>query len=319
MLSRAKPVATLNGNYLQDLRVMDASYPLKEAKIRLAPLFISDSELSQNTAEFAKLAKKAKVSENPGIVKRVEILGKADGSGNLVFEITNPSDSCLFESVEEKGETPVFVEVSAAPLPEDSNEKEGAITALSKAVAGAIAGKVEPVNLAIYPHVAITKALRHFLYSRKGKVGIEIPIAYSDGSEGRTFPTLALAQLPEASLAVLRKTPLTPIGEITGRHLDMDKLVTEYWFRNQLVSVSRPMAETDEIAYLYTKRKLEELRGKKIRIAFYQTGFPPVAIGFYRALVEELIKSRVEGAWIEVLPYFFDGREKDYEAGDSWV
>jgi hypothetical protein len=99
----------------------------------------------------------------------------------------------------------------------------------------------------------------------------------------------------------------------------MDILVQEYWFRNLVISIPRPMAETDEISYLYSKQHLEELRGKKIRIAFYQTGFEPAAIGFYRALAEELIKSREGSPWIEVISYFYDKWKFTYEVGESWA
>lgn len=239
-------------------------------------------------------------------------------SGN---KVKNPTEGCLFSTVTLKEEKPRILETAAAPLLEDNDSHDAAVLELSRAIAKIYAGRVDPANLSMYSHIAITRSLWHFLYAKPGNEPVLVPIGYSDGSQGKPFPLLSLSKIQERDLNILRKMPETPIGEITDRHPEMDVVVERYWFRNQLVSVSRPMAETDEIAYLYSKDLLSELKKNgKIRIAFYQTGFPPAAIGFYRALAEELIQSRLENsAWIEVTPNYYNNKNGDYFSDNVWV
>jgi len=53
------------------------------------------------------------------------------------------------------------------------------------------------------------------------------------------------------------------------------------------------------------------------KIAYYQTGFQPAVVGFYRALTEELIYRATSMAKLSVTPYYFINGE--YRVGKTWV
>jgi hypothetical protein len=102
------------------------------------------------------------------------------------------------------------------------------------------------------------------------------------------------------------------VGMISMRHPDMDSIIDRYWFRNIEVSQSgMTNAETDELCYQITLRKLQEIRelNEPTVIAFYQTGMQQALVGFLRGLVEFLRADERSTAMLEVVPYFWVGEQ----------
>ena len=95
----------------------------------------------------------------------------------------------------------------------------------------------------------------------------------------------------------------------------MDAFIDSYWVQNIAVNFSgTSSAEKDEYSYRKTLEKLAILAAQNghIRINFYQTGFEPIAIGFYRALTQFLMNGHGKPVHIEVIPQHF---VKDRETG----
>jgi hypothetical protein len=173
------------------------------------------------------------------------------------------------------------------------------------------------INFSDLRHDVIAEIIHDFVY--KNGRPIYAPVIYSDGSEARPFPLQCLRVHTDQSLSNLRKQPILNVGMMSARHSNdgLDPRVKVYWFRNQEISIGRTQAETDEVAYKKSKERLLELRPEgSYRIAFYQTGFQPAIVGFYRALVEELIFWEKKPAKLEVTPYYFMGG--DYKIGKTW-
>lgn len=306
---------------IRDLKELLATLPQNEADLAdsshadaYGKLFhIRRLRLEEITTELVLLG----AYDEYELGKRSSLLDQAARQSLTVIEVSDPAKGSSFDSDEEDVFTPDFEDT--APIETDDDGREESATRVVRiGLERAMRGRLEPTNLGIFPHISITAALRSFLY-QDGRASVELPITYSDGSQARSFPLLALeqARLPNN----LTAAPIFKIGMVSIRHPEMDHVVDFYWFRNQQVSVNRATAETDEVAYQWSKKLLAQARadGWLMRIAFYQTGFPPAAIGFYRAVAEELLESRRTGKlWLEVTPRFYNKRSGEYEDGEVW-
>ena len=124
-------------------------------------------------------------------------------------------------------------------------------------------------------------------------------------------------------MKALRELKPIRIGMISQRHPEMDSIIQRYWFRN--IEVSQPgmtSAEVDELCYQKTLRQLGDIYtlNKPVRMALYQTGFQAPLVGFWRAVVEFLKLGQGRAPVLEIIPYFYDKRNRDnqYERGDRW-
>lgn len=192
---------------------------------------------------------------------------------------------------------------------------------LKSAVEKTIRGEAGSVNFSNHSNDVIAKVLRDFVYFQSDRYEPTlIKVVYSDGSEARPFPLFCLQQRSDEELAKLREQfRELKVGLVSARHArEMDGEMDVYWFRNQEVSVTRRTAETDEICYQKSKQLLEDMREEgSYRLGLYQTGFEPAVIGFYRALVEELMLRADEEPSLEVTSYYYRGNNT-YERGARW-
>lgn len=184
-------------------------------------------------------------------------------------------------------------------------------------------GQSNSVNLGELPHVLIAQILNMFLYKelKDNNFPIEINVVYTDGSRARPFPLCRLKKRKSEEMKEIRQLTPIKIGMMSCRHEGMDELVDRYWFRNIEVNMAgKSTAEKDEFAYQTTKSKLAEILkySQPVRIAFYQTGFEPIAVGFYRALSEFLIETSNLPPQVEVVPYFYNKNSGTYTAGPPW-
>ena len=170
------------------------------------------------------------------------------------------------------------------------------------------------VNFSDLPHNTITETLHEFVYG--SGTPMYLPVTYDDGSKASPFPIHCL-KLPKIDQPVVLPGPVLNVGQMSGRHQEMDEKINIYFFRNQEISTGKTAGEIDEIAYQKAKEIFARLRKEGIfRIAYYQTGFQPAVVGFYRALTETLLKKGKSAPTLEVIPYYFFGH---YEKGKIWI
>jgi hypothetical protein len=171
-------------------------------------------------------------------------------------------------------------------------------------IEGALAGKDRRV--AISPsgiqNAVVTEILREFAGTAPGSARVDAPVEYRDGSRSaRPFPLRALrmrTNLPAASLEL-------SFALLSIRHTEMDAVVDGAWLRNAEISRPRPAAQTDDLVYEISVRQLEELcRGERhVRLYLYQTGLETAVVGFYRAVVNHLL--RYPGT-VSVQPLYYE-------------
>lgn len=178
-----------------------------------------------------------------------------------------------------------------------------------------IGGKV---NLSDQPHEVGTEVLAEFLFAGGEHTAGHVRVIYADGSEARPFPLCALTKPSVTTTPKIE--PVEGVIELklalmSMRHLELDPFVERAWYRNKEVSVTRPLAESDEFCFQYSMRELAELRdvynGHQVLIRMFHTGFEPAAVGFYRAVAVELKSRR---GWLRVLPHYYRGGSR-FETG----
>ncbi|TAK62946.1 MAG: hypothetical protein EPO24_04600 [Bacteroidetes bacterium] len=191
---------------------------------------------------------------------------------------------------------------------------------VTRALQNAKEGKSSSVNFSNQPHNIITEVLNEFAYSDSGKYKkpIYIQVIYTDGSQGEKLPLQCLPRHDSKELAKLLKSPPLRATLLSMRHLELDDKVDISWFRNREVSKTRAFSETDQFCYAETKRQLVETRKDgPFVLHLYQTGLQPAVIGFYRALIEELIQRAKLPPSLAVIP-FYHRRKSGYQSGEAW-
>lgn len=181
----------------------------------------------------------------------------------------------------------------------------------------------EKVNFSDQPHEVNTEILAEFLHYEGSAAMNKVRVVYADGSEAKPFPLRSLVK-PE-SITIPSASTQDGVIELkfalmSMRHLELDPFVDRAWYRNKEVSVTRPLAETDDYCFQYSMNELDELRevyaheisaGTRLLLRMFHTGFEPAALGFYRAVVKELSARR---NWFCVMPHYFRGGSR-FETG----
>ena len=164
---------------------------------------------------------------------------------------------------------------------------------VSRAVAGAPDAAVVPSGVA---NRVLTETLRSYVM---GGGRVDAPVRYRDGSRARPFLLRCLpaqGEVPD-SPSVLR------CALLSIRHTRMDALVDGAWLRNVDVSRKRPAGETDELVFDATRRQLAALTSHgRLVVHLYQTGLETAVVGFYRAVVHQLLE---EPGSVAVVPWYF--------------
>lgn len=328
--------------YFEALDHMFRQAPEEAWKMRLGANFFPTSRVKTHLDAFKSLARKVGLEEHAEVKRRTEFLRQASRGKYHVVEIQDgfsgkeipqPKPGFLqrlFSTPSEKKE--------AAEAPVDYREAFGSQTPVDevtdhtgkshydvvreqvlRAIHATKDGQQGAINFSNLKHEVITEVLHDFVYGKaEGTSGpLYVKVVYDDGSEARRFPLFCLIERSDKELAALHQRPELRVGLISARHPEMDSEVDLYWFRNQEISVTRVMAEIDELSYLKSEELFEQMRSEgEFRIGFYQTGFQPAVIGFYRALAEELAQRADFQPSLEVTPYFY--YQGKYEQGSSW-
>ncbi len=331
--ARRLPAIALEAGYLDVLALITQKAPLKASEIRLGATFFPPETVEAHNSAFYNLARQLGVADHVDVRRRVAFFQLAHQSGCGVVELQN-----AFQSVavgEPARSVPVRddSDASQTQLPADIEEEEAVDNEgrnlrdiLRGQVQGAIhavrEGRTGAINFSNQPHNVITEVLREFVYKDKDSGDTDGPVyiqvIYTDGSQGEPFPLHCLPQRADSDLVGLRRSQPLRVALMSMRHLEMDHDVDMAWFRNREVSKSRTFAETDTFCYLQTRNQLRETRSEgDLRMHLYQTGLQPAVIGFYRALVEELLHRAGSPPSLEMIPHYFR-RKTGYRPGQPW-
>ncbi len=327
LTSNSSPVTTLGQNYLDAMRLMYEKATVASREMRLGATFFPPDLVPAHVKAFAGLVSNLHLSQVADLKTRIEFFRLAAENQCGVVELQNPFTyrEQTFQPSVALGEPnkPAF---QIAMVEERSFDNEGGnayeilYDQVDRAVQSAKEGKRCAVNFSNQPHNVITEVLNAFAYSDSGNLEtpIYIQVIYTDGSQARDLPLKCLPTRAADDLARLTNAPSLKVALLSMRHLEMDHRVDLSWFRNREVSKARAFAETDEFCYAETKRQLQGMRDKgAFIIHLYQTGLQPAIVGFYRALVEELVSRAEALSILQVVPFYYRGKS-GYEEGKSW-
>jgi hypothetical protein len=196
---------------------------------------------------------------------------------------------------------PVPLPENAWPAPADGvSSKHAAAQRFRKQVAATLAPASDPpafIEPSGVSNSILTNTLRWFVAMQGDR--LDAPVRYQDGSHAQPFPLRCL-QLADTVPPTERELRL---AMLSIRHAEMDVEVDGCWFRNFNISRPRPAGETDQLAFETSKAQLTSVLAKgPLLIRLYQTGLETAVMGFYRAVVHQLLR---EPGSVAVVPMFF--------------
>ena len=316
----AAAVAVLDGTYLGVIRDILAREPERSRKIRLGASFFTPDSVEAHLDGFSELSTQqlhnySDDSTQAAINSRLGFFSEVAQQRGGVVEVQShflPGSR-------------VVERISGSPPPERlpdfgveelyENEGQEVTVVLDNQVKAAIETR-SAVNFTGIPHRAITDVLHRHVYSESGSTPTSIRVVYSDGSEGSPFPVRCLQ--PRQGDLLTRLRPLR-VALISMRHLQLDSEADMAWFRNREASKSRTLGEADDFCY---RRSVEQFRNSRaeddLLIHLLQTGFQPAILGFYRALVEELLERDGEPG-LAVVPRYYNRAGQPRSDGNPWT
>ena len=315
---------SLGRDYYDLLHMLYDSFPAEVGNCRLLACFFPPEEVKAQLHAFTKLITNAGFKEHEDIKTRIEFFEKAASIEAGVVEtpefLTEESEEREIEVLTIKGITgrhsrPVYREEDRL-----SEEKRAAMLEIFKTQIHEGIKNGGEVNFSNQPHSIIAEALNEFVYKDSPDDSEKsIRVIYMDGSEGEPFPIRCLTR--PVDLIVDENEHALEASLISMRHLEMDEKVDFAWFRNSKVSVARPFAETDAYCTERTMEVLREIGDDELHLHLYQTGLETAVVGFYRGLVQVLRERRNNSVSnpLQVIPYYFNGKENIYKPGRIWV
>lgn len=308
----------LGDEYLELLLLMLRKDPEEAKSARIMANFCPTTMIEKQIERFERLAKQTGLMARKEVINKIKFYRHAVEKKWHVLEIQELSSD--EEVAESEAEEVLRAKFLSIPMSDEltstidtnsflalQNQIDQVIANLSKKVPAA-------VNFSELPHNTIAEVLNRNVYGPGTK--IFLPVTYGDGSKARPFPIRCLLPLDKGREMNL-PGPIINVGQLSGRHQEMDPKMNIYFFRNQEISTGKPAADIDEVAYQKAKAIFERLRKEGVyRIAYYQTGFQPAVVGFYRALTEELIQKGKAPPKLAVTPYYYFGT---YKKGEVWI
>ncbi len=324
------PIVTLGAEYLDVIELMYRKAPPRSSEMRLGTTFFPPDLVEAHVAAFSTLATDLGLADHTAVQQRVAFFQLAREHDCGVIELEDPyrfEDAITVTvpqiAIEEEVPSHYYQDIETDERAFD-NEGRNAYEILREQVEAAIRcvreGRPRAVNFSNQPHNIITEVLNEFVYSESGSVEkpTYVQVIYTDGSQGEPFPLRCLPKRDEAEIERLSQVQPLRVALLSMRHLALDHDVDMAWFRNREVSKARAFAETDAFCYAQTRKLLQESRDSEhLRLYLYQTGLQPAVIGFFRALVEELVFRAKSPPSLEVVPYYHRSKG-GYQQGHAW-
>ncbi len=313
----------LGNEYIDIVSKISNMFPGEARDFRVAANFCLSEQIAAYIEKFEEIARKSGVLVCDPVQTKLAFYRKAGKDGRNVVELFQawlPDSNETKTVVNPEELRKLFFDLKIADtITEDRGG--GHFVALRDQIQTVVNQTAQKIPAAInfreLRHDVIAQVLHEFVY--KSGRPMYAPVTYGEGAEATPFPLFCLKPKTEQSIAQIMKQPILNIGMMTARHSNdgLDVRVRGYWFRNQEISIGRTQSEIDDIAYNKSKELLLKMRSEGLfRINFYQTGFQPAVVGFYRALTEELIFRAKLPVSLLVTPYFFMGGE--YVIGMPW-
>lgn len=279
--------------------------------------------LTAHAAELDRLASSSVLAGVPELEElareRAALIRAVSDVGAGIVEVIEELDVGMLPPPPDRAPTVRNAPMPPQPSPEATTAKgrKRMANRFARALEAALPAR-GLVNLSDQPHEVSTEVLAQFLYAVEGSPAGQVRVEYADGSEAKPFPLRAItppaAPTPPKAERVDGLVELS-VALMSMRHLELDPFVERAWYRNKEVSVTRPLAESDEFCFQFSVRELTELRevyaGETVLIRMFHTGFEPAAVGFYRAVAAELKTRR---GWLRVLPHYYRGGTR-FETG----
>ncbi len=163
-------------------------------------------------------------------------------------------------------------------------------------------GTAQPFNPSDIHNQVITEVLREHIVGSPTTM-VTLPVAYNDGSQAANpFPLKCLNLVghfdgqPDVELS---------LALLSIRHTEMDPMIDGAWLRNAEVSKPRQAALTDDFVYATSMTQLKHLTDdgqRKVLLRMFQTGLDTAIIGFYRAVVDQIL---AHPSSLAVIPMFY--------------
>ncbi len=324
------PVCFLGQEYLDAVDLMLREVRARSMEMRLGATFFPPPMVEAHVAAFSSLASDMGLADHAEIQRRTTFFRLARQHACGVVELQDPyhfEEPLPAAAPQTAVEEAALLGSQAIEMDEGVFDNEGRNAAeilrerVENAVRLARQGRPGAVNFSNQPHNVITEVLNEFAYSESGKVEepVYIQVIYTDGSQGKPLPLRCLPRREPVDSASLAHVQPLRAAMLSMRHLGMDHDVDMAWFRNREVSKARAFSETDEFCYSQTRKQLQQSRTQgDLTLFFYQTGLQPAVIGFYRALIDELLFRDSSLPSIAVIPHYYRGR-RGYQQGRAWV
>ena len=312
----------LGGEYLSLLRLLSKRYPEEVARARLMANFCPKQFLGQHINQFENLTRRLGWFECSDVQTKIRFYKEAIESNKNVFELQIPwSEVGIHNEISDEGMVDLQKSFLDLKVVDEITENVDRSPFLNlKAQIDLVIQRVNQglpaaVSFSDLRHDVIPEVLHDFVYG-SGKP-MYLPVTYADGSEAARFPIHCLRLRSGETMRKMREEPMIKVGQLSARHPEMDPQVRVYFFRNQEISIGKMSAEIDTVAYQKAKEIFLRMRAEgSFRLGYYQTGFQPAVVGFYRALTEELLDTAKKQPAIEVTPYYYLGGS--YKAGKIW-
>ncbi|TDA67629.1 MAG: hypothetical protein D9V45_01840 [Chloroflexi bacterium] len=332
------PAITLGQEYLNDLDVLLQSKSPDVEYARLEASFHPPELLLAHARGFFKMAKECQIQSHVSIQARVDFIHWASNAKCGVIETIDPyvwAESRLVPIEKEIVKVPSskLESINVIDLGESEDLDEEDVVdntgrsaylilreQVMKAIDHARGGLSAEVNFSNQPHEIITEVLNEFITTGNSLASkpTYIQVVYTDGSRGRPFPLMCIPTREGEDAHYFQGATPFRIALLSMRHLALDHDVDMAWFRNREVSKARAFGETDEFCYKQTIQQLQESRQEgSLLIHMYQTGLQPAVLGFYRAVIEEMLEREGNNNHLMVVPFYFR-RSGRYVEGKHW-
>lgn len=177
------------------------------------------------------------------------------------------------------------------------------------------------INVSNQTNFLIAELLHKYVYREPDEPASSASVhaTYWDGSRGAAFPLRCLLKRNKSYEPKLRNVKPLRVAMISMRHQELDPLVDMAWLLNCDISQKQPLAAVEQFSYLQTRQQLREgLHSGALKLHFYQTGYQPVVIGFYRAVIDEFLARMSQPPVLEVIPYYYYFSMGCYSPGLPW-
>ena len=247
----------------------------------------------------------------PEVCTKLAPLAQRLRNGGAIFEIRDPFAHGSATTVN----MPASPMIPPAERWRSPNEEQGLKAVAARwenQLAAAFTNGVDPVVPSGVGNRGLTEGLRRFADKKDERDTVEVRIIYRDGSEAHRFPlgSLQFVRGFPTDVKVLR------VALISLSRPELDIKVDLAWLRNRDISQIQQQAQIDDLVYEVSRKQLKDLSGHGPRIIYlYQIGLEPAIVGFYRALVQNLLA--YPGS-IAVSPRFCL-RNRQLEEGTAWV